>query len=239
MPDLNAKPSRFTHLLSILLLTLLLSMTVQASAIQSLSEIQQHVFEHVKQNLDQKLLDPTINVRPLPDNLQLPQCQQPFELSQRDPYQLFGRLMVSVACPQPSWRVFITVEIDGKLPAVISAKGILRQAVITQDDIELTYLPASQLRRGALTDVNDVVGKRAKRAIAPDRVISVQMLDMPYWVTERQEVTLISRVAGLEIKTTGTALESGLQNDQVAVRNNNSRIIVKGIVIAPNTVWIP
>ncbi|MDY0136314.1 MAG: flagellar basal body P-ring formation chaperone FlgA [Thiomicrospira sp.] len=210
-----------------------------SQANQPLNAIHQQVFDHVKQNLDQQLREPVINVRPLPDTLQLPYCPHPLDISQRETQQRVGRLTVSVACPQPSWRVFISVEVDGKLPAVISAKGILRQAVIMPDDVELTLLPANQLRRGTLTNIDEVIGKRAKRAIGPNRMITVQMLDIPYWVNEREEVTLITRVAGLEIKTTGTAMENGIHQDMIEVRNNNSKIIVKGIVIAPNTVWVP
>lgn len=234
--SLNSRQT-FTSIIYWLLLSW--SIATTASDIQSLDELHQRVLEHVKQNLDQKLIEPTINVRTLPNSLQLPACRQPFELSQRDPHQVHGRITVSVNCPQPNWRVFISVDIDGKLPAVISAKGILTQAVINEADIELTHLPINQVRRGAFEATEDVIGKRAKRAIAPNRVITVQMLDIPYWVNERQEVTLISRIGGIEIKTSGTALENGMQQDQVSVRNNNSNIVVKGIVIAPNTVLVP
>ncbi len=210
-----------------------------ATETQSLDLLHQQVLEHVKQNLDQKLLEPTINVRKLPDSLLLPACQQVLELSQRDTHQLHGRITVSVNCPQPNWRVFISVDIDGKLPAVVSAKGILTQAVINETDVELAHLPINQVRRGAFETLDAVIGKRAKRAIAPNRVITVQMLDIPYWVIERQEVSIVSRIGGIEIKTTGTALENGMQQEQVSVRNNNSNIVVKGIVIAPNTVLVP
>ena len=206
---------------------------------QSLEEIHELVYEQVKQNIDQQIHEAQIDVRSLPSTLTLPQCSMPLELSQRDPSQIHGRLTVSVNCTQPSWRVFVSVNIDGKIPAIVSTQGILRQAVINKDDVELKLTPLNEIRRGSLQSLDNVIGMRAKRAIPANRVLTLQMLDIPYWVVEKEEVTLVTRVGGVEIKTTGIALEDGMQQDQVTVKNINSEITVTGIVIAPKTVEIP
>lgn len=206
---------------------------------QSLEEIHELVYEQVKQNIDQQIHEAQIDVRSLPSTLTLPQCSMPLELSQRDPSQIHGRLTVSVNCTQPSWRVFVSVNIDGKIPAIVSTQGILRQAVINKDDVELKLTPLNEIRRGSLQSLDNVIGMRAKRAIPANRVLTLQMLDIPYWVVEKEEVTLVTRVGGVEIKTTGIALEDGMQQDQVTVKNINSDITVTGIVIAPKTVEIP
>lgn len=206
---------------------------------QSLEEIHELVYEQVKQNIDQQIHEAQIDVRSLPSTLTLPQCSTLLELSQRDPSQIHGRLTVSVNCTQPSWRVFVSVNIDGKIPAIVSTQGILRQAVINKDDVELKLTPLNEIRRGSLQSLDNVIGMRAKRAIPANRVLTLQMLDIPYWVVEKEEVTLVTRVGGVEIKTTGIALEDGMQQDQVTVKNINSDITVTGIVIAPKTVEIP
>lgn len=206
---------------------------------QSLEAIHELVYEQVKQNIDQQIHEAQIDIRSLPSTLTLPQCSTPLELSQRDPSQIHGRLTVSVNCTQPSWRVFVSVNIDGKIPAIVSTQGILRQAVINKDDVELKLTPLNEIRRGSLQSLDNVIGMRAKRAIPANRVLTLQMLDIPYWVVEKEEVTLVTRVGGVEIKTTGIALEDGMQQDQVTVKNINSDITVTGIVIAPKTVEIP
>lgn len=206
---------------------------------QSLEIIHELVYEHVKQNIDQQIHEAKIDVRSLPSTLTLPQCNVPLELSQRDPHQIHGRLTVSVNCNAPSWRVFVSVNIDGKLPAIVSTQGILRQAVINKANVELKLVPLNEIRRGSMQSLDNVVGMRAKRAIPANRVITLQMLDIPYWVMEKDEVILVTRIGGIEIKTTGIALENGLQQDRVSVKNINSDIVVIGIVIAPNTVEVP
>ncbi|WP_296832731.1 flagellar basal body P-ring formation chaperone FlgA [Thiomicrospira sp.] len=206
---------------------------------QSLEIIHELVYEHVKQNIDQQIHEAKIDVRSLPSTLTLAQCNVPLELSQRDPHQIHGRLTVSVNCNTPSWRVFVSVNIDGKLPAIVSTQGILRQAVINKANVELKLVPLNEIRRGSMQSLDNVVGMRAKRAIPANRVITLQMLDIPYWVMEKDEVILVTRIGGIEIKTTGIALENGLQQDRVSVKNINSDIVVIGIVIAPNTVEVP
>jgi flagella basal body P-ring formation protein FlgA len=206
---------------------------------QSLETLHELVYEHVKQNLDQQIHDAKIDVRSLPATLSLPQCSEPLELSQRDPNQIHRRLTISVNCSNPSWRVFVSVNIDGKLPAIVSTQGLLRQAVINESHVELKMVPLNEVRRGSMQSLDNVVGMRAKRAIPANRVLTLQMLDIPYWVMDKEEVTIVTRIGGIEIKTKGIALENGMQQDQISVKNINSDITVVGIVIAPNTVEVP
>jgi flagella basal body P-ring formation protein FlgA len=206
---------------------------------QNMVELYKLVENHVKQNIDQKLKDVQIRVRELPDTLELPTCQSNLEFNQNLTQNLHGRQTVLVSCPQPAWRIFVSVDVDGKLPVAISAKGIPRKAVINDSDVELKLVPLNEVRRGALESLESVIGMRAKRAIGPNQIITIQMLDAPYWVLKGQEVTIVSETSGIEITTKGTALENGMQQDQVSVENNASQIVVKGIVIAPNTVKVP
>ncbi|WP_052501506.1 flagellar basal body P-ring formation chaperone FlgA [Thiomicrospira microaerophila] len=217
----------------------LFSNTLYALENQSLDAIHQAVFDHLKQSLDQRIIEPKINIRHLSQNLTLPACTTPLSLSNRSQNLLFGRQTVLVECTEPNWRVFVSAEIDGNVMAVVAKRGIVRQAFIQPEDIELRPVGLSEVRRGWLEELDNVQAMRAKRAIRPNTVITLPMLDIPYWVIEKQEVNLITRVSGLEIRTTGVALNNGMAQEQVEVRNTQSNIIVKGIVIAPNTVLVP
>jgi flagella basal body P-ring formation protein FlgA len=80
---------------------------------------------------------------------------------------------------------------------------------------------------------------RAKRAIPPNTILKVRQLQPPYMVFEDNNVTIITRVGNIKVKSLGIALKNGVKNQQIPVRNLSSQKIVKGIVIAPNTVVIP
>ena len=225
----------------ILACLLLISPAAHASDAQnqSLEAVHQAVFDHLKQNLDQRIIELQIKIRPLSQNLTLPACEQELTLTNRSRNNLFGRQTLIVECLNPSWRTFVTAEVDGKIMAVVANRGILRQAFIQPADVSLEAVELSEVRRGWLEELDNVILMRAKRAIRPNTVITLQMLDIPYWVTENQEVNLITRISGLEIRASGVALNNGMAQEQVDVRNIQSNIIVKGIVIAPNTVLVP
>jgi flagella basal body P-ring formation protein FlgA len=204
-----------------------------------LEDIHHAVENYLKQNLDQQIIEPQINIRGLSQNLILPNCENELSLSNRNHNSLFGRQTVLVECARPSWRVFVSAEVDGNVMAVVSKRGILRQAFIQLDDIEIKATPLSEVRRGWLRDIENVVGMRAKRSIRPNTVINLQMLDIPYLVNEGDQVQIITQISGVEIRTHGIALEDGMLQDQIEVRNQQSNIIIKGIVIAPNILMVP
>jgi flagellar basal body P-ring formation protein FlgA len=204
-----------------------------------LEDIHHAVENFLKQNLDQQIIEPQINIRELSQNLTLPRCDNELSLNNRSNNTFFGRQTVLVECTRPGWRVFVSAEIDGKVMAVTAKRGIVRQAFIQADDIDIVPTPLSEVRRGWLTDIENVVGMRAKRAIRPNTVINLQMLDIPYLVNEGDQVQIITRISGVEIRTRGIALEDGMLQDQIEVRNQQSNIVIKGIVIAPNTLLVP
>lgn len=206
---------------------------------QPVEEIHQLVYKHVKQKVDQKIYDPVITLRKLSSNLQLPMCNSDLELVDNRLDSIAGRMTIRVICAQPKWQVFVPVTVDGKQPVVISSKGILKRAVIKSEDVKQILLPYKKIPAGSMINVSKVIGMRAKKAIPPNQTIRVRDLQPPYWVFKNKQVNIITRIGGIEVKTKGTALQSGVVDEQVAVKNSSSKKTVKGIVIAPNTVLVP
>lgn len=205
----------------------------------SLEAIYEQAAVFLKQKVDQKLQDPVIDIKTFTTPLKLPACEIPVEIQDRNPTKYAGRMTLGIKCSQPAWQFFLTATVDGKLPAVIATQGILKEAVIRNNDVQKVYLPYKKVPADSLISVEKVIGMRAKKAIAPNDIIIIRDLQPPYWVLKKQAVTLISKIGHIEVKTKGMALEDGVENQQVEVENNNSKKKIKGIVIAPNTVLIP
>ncbi len=206
---------------------------------QSLEEIHELVLKHVKQKIDQKIFDPTIQLRKLTPDLKLPKCLIPLRLVDKNLENVAGRMTISVFCNKPNWRVFVPVTVEGKKPVVISTHGILKRAVIKPGDVRQVLLNYKHIPSGGMIDPNKVIGMRTKKAIAPNAVIKIRDLQPPYWVFKNKQVNIITRIGGIEVKTKGTALDDAVADEQVRVKNNASEKIIKGIVIAPNAVLIP
>lgn len=211
----------------------------ETQSYQSLEEIHALVLKHVKQKIDQKIFDPTIQLRKLTPDLKLSKCLTPLQLVDKNLENVAGRMTISVFCGKPNWRVFVPVTVEGKQPVVVSAHGILKRAVIKEDDVQQILLNYKHIPSGAMIDPNKVIGMRTKKAIGPNSVVKIRDLQPPYWVFKKKQVTIITRIGGIEVKTRGTALDNAVANEQVRIRNNTSKKIIKGIVIAPNTVLIP
>lgn len=172
----------------------------------------------------------------------LPDCSQPVaieDLSMKRNGKIAGRHTVKVSCNQPQWKTFLSVTISGKVPAIYSAKGILKSAVIKEGDIEARWIPAERAPDQRLISPKTVIGMRAKRNIRPNKLLTVKDLSPPYWVFKKNEVTLVTQFNGLTVKAPGIALKNGTEGQQVPVKNKHSGKVVKGIVIAPNTVKVP
>ena len=208
-------------------------------AYQALEPIHELVTEHVKQKVGQNLFEVNIQLRKLSPQLQLAYCQKPLQLNDRSLGETVGRMTISVSCPQPKWRVFIPVVVDGKKNVIISTQGILKRAVITSEDVKQVLLPYKKVPRGSMVDLSKVIGMRTKKAIGPGNIIKIRSLQPPYLVFKNQNVNIVTRSHGIEVKTHGIALKNGVIEEQIPVKNSSSNKIIKGIVIAPNTVFIP
>lgn len=238
-----------TNLLNLLLIACSLSFTNMVKAeqtnnhfnsqFQPLDDIHQLVQSYIKQKVDQQLLEPEIKLRKLSSNLQLAKCQQPLEIFDSKTEKTAGRMTIRVLCHSPKWQVFVPVIVDGKKYVVKTAKAILKQAVITNEDVEQVLVSYKKIPSGSLVNINKAIGMRAKRAMGAGQVIKARDLQPPYWVFKNKEVTIITRIGDIEVKTKGKALENGVKHEQIAVQNLSSKKVINGIIIAPNTLLIP
>lgn len=201
--------------------------------------LESKVHEHLKQKADQNLFNIKIEINPISSRLKLLYCKTGVELFDNAPEKRVGRMTIGLSCQQPEWRLYVTATIDGDLEVVRSSRPILKGAIISQKDVELIKVPYKQARHKAMHNLQRVIGMRAKRAIPSHQIMMVNLLLPPYLVFKDQPIKIISETSGIRVETNGIALQSGTNREQIPVRNQNSQKIIKGIIIAPNTVWIP
>ncbi|QBZ83506.1 flagella basal body P-ring formation protein FlgA [Hydrogenovibrio crunogenus] len=206
---------------------------------QPLDTLYNMVRSHLKQKTDQKVYNAQIDIREFSRRLQLPKCQEALELEDKAPEKLYGRMTLRVICPSPEWKVYVTATVEGDVPVVITTKAILKQAVIQKEDVKRILVPYQKTKTGALIDIDSAIGMRAKRGLSPNSILTVRQLQPPYLVLEDNNVTIITYIGNIKVESVGKALKDGVKNQQVPVENLSSKKIIKGIVIAPNTVLVP
>ncbi|KUJ71714.1 flagellar biosynthesis protein FlgA [Thiomicrospira sp. WB1] len=210
-----------------------------SQAVQDFSRIYQAIRSDIETKLDGHLHQAKIDISEVSSRLKLDRCQSEITIRDRRPEKKAGRKTYEVRCESPQWQFYVTAQITGKLPVVKTTRAILKQAVIREQDVKIDYIPYNRVRRDTIIDLETVVGMRAKRAIGPNSTLTARQLQPPYLVFEDQPVNIVTEIGNIRVESAGMALKSATLNQQVPVRNLSSDTVIKGIVIAPNTVKVP
>jgi len=205
----------------------------------ALDELYSQTMEFLKQKVDQKLIEPQIQLKKLNPRIQLPRCQTELQFIDRTPTKLAGRTTIGIKCQQPSWQTFVSAYIDGKLSVVITTQGILKQAVIESEDVKIAAVHYKSVPNDALISLENAIGMRAKKSISAGTVLTLRTLQAPFLVFRNQPVSILTNIGSIEVRSKGVALEDGVEHQRIDIKNSSSQRIIKGIVVAPNTVVVP
>ena len=117
---------------------------------------------------------------------------------------------------------------------VIAAGTIRSQQVIGPNDVTL----ASETVPGALSNLEDAIGREARINIYPGRPVRAGDLQEPALVERNELVTLQFSSGGLMIVTEGRSLDRAGLGDRLRVQNLASRSTVTGTVVGPGLVAV-
>ncbi|MBW1801916.1 MAG: flagellar basal body P-ring formation protein FlgA [Deltaproteobacteria bacterium] len=175
-----------------------------------------------------------------PGDVALPQGQLHWEVLERGS-GLLGHvpLVISFRVDGKSIR---KVPVSGKVSVtqrfLKAAKRIKSGMDIERGDIVLAMEERMSLRDQAMTDPEDVVGKRAVRTIQPGQIITAKLVDEPPMVKKGKTVIIKAENRWLRVTALGKVLENGSMGDQVRVLNISSGKEVFSTVRGPGLVEV-
>jgi len=103
---------------------------------------------------------------------------------------------------------------------------------------ERAFIAATVTRGSVQEDRSQIVGKVAKRTLIKGQPVPVNALREPYLVLSGKPATVVFEDGGLTITSQATALQSGSVGDQVALRNVESGLTIRGTVARDGTVRV-
>lgn len=103
---------------------------------------------------------------------------------------------------------------------------------------ERAFIAATVTRGSVQEDRSQIIGKVAKRTLIKGQPVPVNALREPYLVLSGKPATVVFVDGGLTITSQATALQSGSIGDQVALRNNESGLTIRGTVARDGTVRV-
>ena len=148
-----------------------------------------------------------------------------------------GSNSVEVACPD-GWRLFVPVRVRRSQTVLVLSRGIAPGETITADAFVPETRDASRIVGAAVADPAQAVGRVARRTLSAGAVLSATGLVAQRLIRRGDNVALVSRRGGVEVRVVGKALGDAGESERVTVENLSSRRVVQGVVGPGGDVWV-
>ena len=113
-------------------------------------------------------------------------------------------------------------------PVVVIVKNISKGEVLNSNHLAYEYHPVSL--PGSFTDIENVIGRKAKFNLARGATLKIRQLEINYAVEKGKYVLLTSSNENVSVTVGAIALEQGQIGDIVKVRNERSGTILNVLV---------
>lgn len=148
-----------------------------------------------------------------------------------------GSNSVEVGCPD-GWRLFVPVRVRRSQTVLVLSRGIAPGETITADAFVPETRDASRIVGAAVADPAQAVGRVARRMLSAGAVLSATDLVAQRLIRRGDNVALVSRRGGVEVRVVGRALGDAGESERVTVENLSSRRVVQGVVGPGGDVWV-
>lgn len=176
----------------------------------------------------------------LDSRLRFARCQGPlnaFVLNKAAP--LAARNTVGVRCEQGAeWTVYLPVMLDAEIRVLVLRRAMPRGAPILEADVDAQLRRVPGLISQYVSDVGSLYQYRIKRPATAGAALTQDMLQRDAVIRRGQQVILVSRLSGIDVRANGVALSDGGDADRIRVQNQSSLKVVEGVVESSNLVRV-
>jgi flagella basal body P-ring formation protein FlgA len=132
----------------------------------------------------------------------------------------------------------IRVRVEVQMDVVVSTGSITRDAVIDQGDVTVTRKWMDTATTGVMTDLLEVLGRKATMRINPGTEITKHMLRSVPVVKKGEVVRIVLESGPMVISAVGLCQEDGGQGDLIRVQNTSSKKVVFARVMGQSLVKV-
>ncbi len=177
---------------------------------------------------------------PFDARLRLPACDQPLEAFVTGDEQIQPQTTVGVRCAgSVRWTIYTSITVESVAPVLTARYALPRDAVLTAADFQLQTRHVPGLRANYPSTAAALEGQRLRRPLSAGEPLSIDALAPAPLIRRGQQVVLVARGAGVEVRAAGIALSDGRASDHIRVQNLSSQRIVEGIVRSDSVVETP
>lgn len=145
----------------------------------------------------------------------------------------FAANLVIVAEGMATFRQRVSGRAVEMRDAVVAARPLRSNQVITAEDVQLERLPVDRLRQGGAEQLDLVIGQKLRRALAAGQPVALANLTRAAVVARDATVMLMHEAPGLSLAAPGRALEEGYRGGTIPVMNLATGSVVLAEVLGP------
>jgi len=138
-----------------------------------------------------------------------------------------GDLRFQMKALADEWRVMPT-----------ATRALKRGEIVTASDVRLAKINGTATDSDSLDGIGDVVGHELTRDVGQGELFSSKTLKLPPVVKVGSQVTMLFSRGRLEASARGVALEDGGQGQEISVRNEGSKKVVRARVRSEDIVVV-
>ena len=207
----------------------------------------------LKDHVRSALISRGLDSRPvISDTRRFRACEAPLQVT-----PMFGGYKtVRLICPDvDGFKIAVRTRVDSfvddeetpTVPKLDSEAGFAKFVVLTKSLQIGEIIDANDVRLverdtnpglGHFRDIDDVLGRKAKRALTINQIIRARHLELDYAIRKDQSVTIESKIGPVTVVSAGIALNDAQLGDRVRVKNNSSGLLVEGIAISEKKIQI-
>lgn len=219
----------------------LLSISVQSTD-QTLQSYNAEQIEAMAQQYVENLFPPPqegkteYHTLPLDKRINIKPCAAPLQISIPGSATLSKQTTVLLRCPDDvGWNLYVQVRIKQMIPVVVSRTTLAPGTVISEDNVSTMMVDISQIRGQTLKEPSPLIGAKISRYVAAGQAVTLRQVCL---VCKGDSVTVVAKLNGLQVKTTGISQQNGSLGDNIAILNQRTSKRIKATVVAVNRVEV-
>lgn len=163
-------------------------------------------------------------------------CVAPLQISIPGSAKLTKQTTVLLRCPDStSWSLYVQVKILQQVPIVVAQSTLAPGTVLGEEHLTTMMVDISQIRGLTLKDPGPLLGAKISRFISAGQPVTMSQVCL---VCQGDNVTVIAKLKGLRVKTSGISQQSGSLGDNIAILNQRTSKRIKARVVGVNQVEI-
>jgi len=112
----------------------------------------------------------------------------------------------------------------------IASKPLRRGEIVAASDVKLSKVNGTAVFADSIEQIGDVVGRALLRDVGQGEMFSSKAVQIPAVIDAGSRVTMVYRRGRLEATARGVALEDGAEGQEIGVRNEASKKVVRARV---------